>query len=122
MAKDKLHSLIVEFLNARGGDEDSVIEDKDSDYAHALTAMWAEEKLDRDKLKAHFRKLDETFKTRIIDIRTKHDVFDDEKVTKLMKAALDDIEERRADELFDGSTSIIPDDVIRAFLADNDND
>jgi hypothetical protein len=121
MAEDKLHSAIVEFLNARDEGEDPVVADKNSDFARAITALWAEEKLDHDKLKAHFTKLDETYKTRVLDIRTKHDVFDDEKVTYLMKAALDDIQEHKPDELFGGNTSIVPDDVIRAFLAESDD-
>ena len=121
MAEDKLHHVIVEFLNGRSEGDDPVISDKDSDFAHAITAVWAEEKLDHDKLKAHFTKLDEAYKTRIIDIRTQHDIFDDESVTSLMKAALDDIEEQKPDELFGGNTSIVPDNIIRAFLADNDD-
>ena len=121
MAKDKLYSLIVEFLNTRQEGEEPVIEDKDSDYAHALTTMWAEKKLKHDKLKAHFSKLDKAYRTRIIDLQTTHDVFNDEKATSLMKAALDDIEEHQADELFGGNTSLIPDDVIRAFLADDED-
>lgn len=120
MSADKLHSTIVDFLNTRGDEEDSVIADKNSDFAHALTAMWAEDKLEHDKLKAHFTKLDESYQTRIVDIRTKHDVFDDEKVVSLMKAALDDIQENKPDELFGGNTSIVPDDIVRAFLSDTD--
>ena len=121
MAKDKLHEIIVEFLNGQGEGEEPAILDKDSDFAHAVTEMWAEEKLDRIKLKAHFEKLDEAYNSNIVDMRTKHDVFDDENVVSLMKAALDDIEEHQPDELFGGSTSIVPDDVVRAFLADNDD-
>jgi len=121
MEKDKLHGLIVEFLNTRGEGEEPVIADKDSDYAHALTAMWAEEKIEHNKLKAHFTKLDETYKTNIIDLQTTRDEFDSERAVSLMKAALDDLEERQPDELFGGSKSIVPDDVIRAFLADDDS-
>jgi len=121
MKEGKLHSVIVEFLNGNSEGEDRVILDKDSDFAHGMTAMWAEEKLAKAKLKAHFVKLDQAYKTNVVDIRTKHDIFDDERVGSLMKAALDDIEEHQADELFGGNTSIVPDDVIRAFLADNDD-
>lgn len=122
MAKDKLHSLIVKFLNAQGDEQNPVIEDGNSDYAHALTSMWASEKIERDKLKAHFAKLDESYKTRIVDLQTKHDVFDDARAASLMKAALDDIDEHSPDHLFGGNTSIIPDDIIRAFLADDDGE
>jgi|GEM_PF-3108008 len=121
MAEEKLHSIIFDFLNSREEGEDPIITDKDSDYAHAVTALWAEEKLERAKLKSHFNKLDSAYKTQIIDIRTKNDVFDGENSTTFMKAALDDIDEHKPDELFGGNTSIIPDDIIRAFLADNDD-
>ena len=121
MKRKALHQILVEFLNDNVEGEEPIIADKDSDFAHALTAMWAEKKLEHDKYKEHFSKLDEAYKTRIIDLKTKHDVFDDEKVTSLMKAALDDIQESAPDQLFGGNTNIIPDDIIRAFLSDSDD-
>ena len=122
MSDNNIHNTIIDFLNSREKEEEPIVSAEDKEFAQSLAVMWAAEKVERDKLKQHFQTLDKAYKTRIVDLQTKHDAFNEEKVASLMKAALDDVTEQAPDQFLSRSTSLIPDDVIRAFLSDDDSD
>lgn len=122
MPHSELHKVIIEFLREIDPSAEGLSQaiEHDGDFSNALSALWAERQLDAQDRRNHFHSLDESYGARILDIfqKSTEDLTPEHNIVSLMKAALDDLDEHKPEQL--PALQFLSDDVLMEFLSEEE--